>query len=76
MPTKQQERYLNVIHIIRYENNTLQQLSASTCFKTIVRLMHSIRIKQALGVNRMNRYKRNGYRFEENWPKLCNEGQF
>ena len=52
MPTRRQEKYLNVIHIIRYENNTLQQLSASICFKTIVRLMHSIRIKQALGVNR------------------------
>ena len=38
MPTRRQERYLNVIHIIRYENNTLQQLSASTCFKSIVEL--------------------------------------
>ena len=45
MPTRRQERYLNVIHIIRYENNTLQQLSASTCFKTIVGAMHSIKIK-------------------------------
>ena len=46
MPTRQQERYLNVIHIMRYEINTLQQLSASTCFRTIVRAMHSIKIKR------------------------------
>ena len=46
-----------MIHILDYENNTLKQLSASTCFRTIVRLMHSARIKQALG---MNRYKRMG----------------
>ena len=46
MSTRRQERYLNVIHIIRYENNTLQQLSASTCFRTIVRAMHSIKIKR------------------------------
>ena len=45
MPTRRQERYLNVIHIMRYEINTLQQLSASTCLRTIVRLMHSIKIK-------------------------------
>ena len=38
MPTRRQERYLNVIHIMRYKINTLQQLSASTCFKTIVGL--------------------------------------
>ena len=38
MPTRRQERYLNVIHIMRYEINALQQLSASTCFKTIVGL--------------------------------------
>ena len=38
MPTRWQERYLNVIHIIRYENNTLQQLSTPTCFRTIVGL--------------------------------------
>ena len=31
---------------------SLKQLSASTCFKTIVRLMHSARIKHALGMNR------------------------
>ena len=52
MPTRRHEKYQNVIHIIRYENNTLQQLSTSTCFKTIVRLMHSIKIKQASSVNR------------------------
>ena len=46
MPTRRQESYLNVIHIIRYEINTLQQLSASTCFRTIVRAMHSIKIKR------------------------------
>ena len=38
MPTRRQKRYLNMIHIIRYETNTLQQLSTSTCFKTIVGL--------------------------------------
>ena len=36
MPTKQQEIQLNVIHIMRYEINALQQLSTSTCLKTIV----------------------------------------
>ena len=46
MSTKRLEKYLNVIHIMRYEINTLQQLSASTCFKTIVRAMHSIKIKR------------------------------
>ena len=51
MPTRRQEGYLNVIHILRYENITLQQLSASTCFK----LLSATRIKQALGMNRMNR---------------------
>ena len=45
---------LKVIHTLGYEIISLKQLSASTCFKTIVRLMHSARIKQALG---MNRYK-------------------
>ena len=38
MPTRRQERYLNVIHVMRYEINALQQLSASTCFKAIVGL--------------------------------------
>ena len=38
MPTRRQERYLNVIHIMRYEINALQQLSASTCLRTIVGL--------------------------------------
>ena len=46
MPTRRQERYLNVIHIMRYEINALQQLSASTCFRTIVGAMHSIKIKR------------------------------
>ena len=36
MPTRRQEIYLNVIHIMRYEINALQQLSASTYLKTIV----------------------------------------
>ena len=52
MPTSRQEKYQNVIHILSYENITLKQLSASTCFRTIVRLMHSIKIKQASSVNR------------------------
>ena len=51
MPTRRQERYLNVIHIMRYEINTLQQLSASTCFKTIVGLC----IQSRSSVNRYNR---------------------
>ena len=46
MPTRRQERYLNAIHIMRYEVNTLQQPNASTCFRTIVRGMHSIKIKR------------------------------
>ena len=46
MPTRQQERYLNVVHIMRYEINALQQLSTSTCFRTIVGAMHSIKIKR------------------------------
>ena len=33
-----------------------KQLSASTCLKTIVRLMHSTGAKHALGVNRNKRY--------------------
>ena len=72
MPTRRQERYLNVIHILRYEINTLQQLSASTCFRTIVGLCIQSR-------SSANRDKRNGYKSEkdfeeneENWPKLCN----
>ena len=48
MSTRRQERYLNVIHIIRYGINTLQQLSASTCFKTIVGLC----IQSGSSVNR------------------------
>ena len=51
MPTRRQEIYLNVIHIMRYEINALQQLSASTCLKTIVGHA-SIKIKQASSVNR------------------------
>ena len=51
MPTRRQERYLNVIHIMRYEINALQQLSASTCFKTIAGLCIQS-IKQASSVNR------------------------
>ena len=46
MSTKRLKRYLNVIHIMRYEIHTLQQLSASTCFRTIVRAMQSIKIKR------------------------------
>ena len=62
MPTSQQEKDLNVIHILGYVILSWKQLSACTCFKTIVRLMHS-RAKQALGVNSNKRY---GY-------KLCNQ---
>ena len=65
MPTSRQEKDLNVIHILGYVILSLKQLSASTCFKTIVRLMHS-RAKQALG---MNSHKRYGY-------KLCNQVGF
>ena len=72
MPTRRQEKYWNVIHIIRYENNTLQQLSTSTCFRTIVRLMHSIKIKQAPSVNRHKGMGTGLKRIEENWPQLCN----
>ena len=68
MPTRRQERYLNVIHIIRYENNTLQQLSASTCFKTIVGLC----IQSRSSVNRDKEMGTGLKRLEENWPKLCN----
>ena len=68
MPTRRQERYLNVIHIMRYENNTLQQLSASTCFKTIVGLC----IQSRSSVNRDKEMGTGLNRFEENWPKLCN----
>ena len=46
-----------MIHTLGYEIMSLKQLSTSTCFKAVVRLMHSTRIKQALGVNR---YKRMG----------------
>ena len=41
-----------MIHIMRYEINALQQLSASTCFKDYCRAMLSIKIKQASSVNR------------------------
>ena len=36
MSTRRQERYINVIHIMRYEINALQQLSASTCFRLLL----------------------------------------
>ena len=49
---RQQEKYLKVIHIINYEIKHWQQMSASACFKTIVKTRHSTEIKQALGVNR------------------------
>ena len=68
MPTRRQERYLNVIHIIRYEINTLQQLSASTCFKTIVGLCIQSR-------SSVNRDKRNGYRSEETLKRMKRIGQ-
>ena len=68
MPTRRQEKYLNVIHIIRYENNTLQQLSASTCFKTIVGLC----IQSRSSVKRDKKWVQVLKRFEENWPNLCN----
>ena len=58
-----------MIHILGYEIISLKQLSASTCFRTIVRLMHSTRIKHALGVNRYKRMDTGLKRIE---PKLCN----
>ena len=51
MPTRRQEIYLNVIHIIRYEINALQQLSASTCLRLLLGYASS-KIKQASSVNR------------------------
>ena len=68
MPTRRQERYLNVIHIMRYEINALQQLSASTCFKTIVGLCIQSR-------SSVNRYKRNGYRSKETLKRMKRIGQ-
>ena len=68
MPTRLQERYLNVIHILRYEINTLQQLSASTCFRTIVGLCIQSR-------SSVNRDKRNGYRSEETLKRMKRIGQ-
>ena len=68
MSTRRQERYLNVIHILRYEINTLQQLSASTCFKTIVGLCIQSR-------SSMNRDKRNGYRSEKTLKRMKRIGQ-
>ena len=68
MPTRRQERYLNVIHIMRYEINTLQQLSTSTCFKTIVGLCIQSR-------SSVNRDKRNGYRSEETLKRMKRIGQ-
>ena len=58
-----------MIHILGYVILSLKQLSASACFKTIVRLMHSSRIKQALGVNR---YKGMCTGLKRIQPKLCN----
>ena len=54
---RRQEKYLKVIHTLGYEIISLKQLSASACFKTIVKTRYSTGIKQALGVNR---YKRMG----------------
>ena len=68
MSTRRQERYLDVIHIIRYGINTLQQLSASTCFKTIVGLCIQSR-------SSVNRDKRNGYRSEETLKRMKRIGQ-
>ena len=75
MPTRRQERYLNVIHIMRYEINALQQLSTSTCFKTIVGLCiqsrsskHQAWIETKKWVQVWRDFEWN----EENWPKLCN----
>ena len=68
MSTKRLKRYLNVIHIIRYEIHTLQQLSASTCFRTIVRAMQSIKIKR-------EQRQRNGYRSEETLNGMKRIGQ-
>ena len=47
-----QEKYLKMIHILNYEIKHWQQMSASACFKTIVKTRHSTEIKQALGMNR------------------------
>ena len=60
MPTRRQERYLNVIHIIRYGINTLQQLSASTCFRAIVRIKREQRQRNAF----------NGYRSEKTLKRI------
>ena len=68
MSTRSQERYLDVIHIIRYGINTLQQLSISTCFKTIVGLCIQSR-------SSVNRDKRNGYRSEETLKRMKRIGQ-
>ena len=64
MSTRRQERYLNVIHIIRYENNTVQQLSTSTCFKTIVGLCIQSR-------SSVNRDKDMGTSLEKVWRELA-----
>ena len=45
-----------MIHIMGYVILAWKQLSTSTCFKTIVRLMHSTGIKHAPGMNRNKRY--------------------
>ena len=68
MSTRRQERYLNVIHIIRYGINTLQQLSASTCFKTIVGLCIQSR-------SSVNRDKRNGYKSVKTLKRMKRIGQ-
>ena len=45
MSTKRQERYLNVIHIIRYGINTLQTAERLYMLQDYCRAMHSIKIK-------------------------------
>ena len=59
-----------MIHILGYVSEHWQQLSTSAWSKTIVRLMHSARAKQALG---MNRNKRNRYRCL-NWVQMLDPG--
>ena len=53
-----------------YEFLSLRQLSASAWFKTIVRLMHSTRIKQALGMNRDKEMGTSWREFNQNYVTI------
>ena len=53
-----------------YEIISLKQLSDSTCFKTIVRLMHSTKIKHALGVNRHKGMSTSGRESNQNYVTI------